>query len=152
MGKIIFNKKIEKVFPLFSALEEKKWVQGWNPEFIYPIEGDFIENSVFKTKSKNDFEMEFNWITSYLNTKEYLVIYTVFTENRVWTIKVKCEIKENNKTEAEITYTFTGLNQKGNEINSESLEKMYKEELKDWEVAINHFLETGKMLRNDQKK
>ncbi len=147
-ARIVLKDNIGNVFPLFSALGEKKWVQGWNPDFLYPPKGDFTENLVFKTKSNNDFEKDFNWITSYLNLKEYLVIYTVFTENRVWTIKVKCNIIEKDKTEAEITYTFTGLNEKGNKINSESLVKMYKNELKDWENAINYFLESGKMLEH----
>ena len=145
-ARIILNDSIEKVFPLFSPLEEKKWENSWNPDFLYPPKGEFIENMVFKTKSSNNIEKEFNWITSHLNTKDYLVIYTVFTENRVWTIKVQCIDIEKNKTEAEIKYTFTSLNEKGIAINSESLEKMYKKELKDWEVAINYFLETGKCL------
>jgi len=86
-ARIILNDSIEKVFLLFSPLEEKKWDNDWNPDFLYPQKGEFIENLVFKTKSSNKFEKEFNWIISYLNTKDHLVIYTVFTENRVWTIK-----------------------------------------------------------------
>jgi len=145
-ARIILNDSIEKVFPLFSPLEEKKWDNSWNPDFLYPPKGEFVENLVFKTKSNNKIEKEFNWIISYLNAKDYLVIYNVFTENRVWTIKVQCADIEKNKTEAEITYTFTGLNEKGIEINRESLETMYEKKLKDWEIAINYFLETGKTL------
>ena len=145
-ARIIFNDSIEKVFPLFSPLEEKKWDNSWNPDFLYPPKGEFVENLVFKIKSNNKIEKEFNWIISYLNAKDYLVIYNVFTENRVWTIKVQCADIEKNKTEAEITYTFTGLNEKGIEINRESLETMYEKKLKDWEIAINYFLETGKTL------
>lgn len=145
-ARILLNGNIEKVFPLFSPLEEKKWVPDWNPDFLYPPNGDFIENLVFKTKSSNEFEKEFNWITSYLNIEEFLVIYTVFTINRVWTIKVKCSTIDINKTEAEVSYTFTALNEKGNSINKDSLAIMYKNELKDWEASINFFLETGKML------
>jgi hypothetical protein len=61
---------------------------------------------------------------------------------------VQCEDIGKNKTAAEIKYTFTGLNEKGIEINRESLEKMYENGLKDWEAAINHFLETGKILHH----
>ena len=147
-AKIILNDSVKKVFPLFSPLEEKKWENGWNPDFLYPPKGEFVENLVFKTKSSNNSEKEFNWITSYLNTKDRLVIYTVFTVNRVWTIKVRCEDMGKNKTEAEIKYTFTSLNEKGIAINRESLEKMYKEKLKDWETAINHFLTTGKSFNH----
>lgn len=144
-ARIILNDSIEKVFPLFSPLEEKKWENDWNPDFLYPSNGEFVENLVFNTKSSNKIEKKFNWIISYLDIKDYLVVYTVFTENRVWTIKVQCVDIEKNKTAAEIKYTFTSLNKKGIEINRESLEKMYKKDLKDWETAINYFLKTGKI-------
>jgi hypothetical protein len=145
-ARIILNDRIEKVFPLFSPLGEKKWVNGWSPDFLFPINGDFKENLVFKTESSNTAEEEYNWITSYLSKEEYLVVYTVFTENRVWTIKVQC-IKTNlEKTEAQIIYTFTGLNKIGDEINRDSLEKMYSKDLKDWEHAINYYLDTGELL------
>ena len=26
----------ERVFPLFGAWEEKKWAEGWEPQFVYP--------------------------------------------------------------------------------------------------------------------
>ena len=58
---------------------------------------------------------------------------------------MQCVDIEKNKTAAEIKYTFPSLNKKGIEINRESLEKMYKKDLKDWETAINYFLKTGKI-------
>ncbi len=147
-ARIILEGSIENVFPLFSPIEEKKWEGDWNPDFLYPANGEFVENLVFKTKSHHKTEKEYNWIISHLDTKNYLVVYTVFTENRVWTIKVQCEDIGKNKTAAEIKYTFTSLNEKGIEINRESLEKMYEKELKDWEAAINHFLETRKVFHH----
>ena len=47
---------------------------------------------------------------------------------------------EENKTSAEITYTFIGLNELGNKINEHSLSSMYKNDLKDWEEEINNYL------------
>ncbi|MBI1766917.1 MAG: hypothetical protein HYR67_00920, partial [Bacteroidetes bacterium] len=46
-----------------------------------------------------------------------------------------------------ITYTYIGLNNEGNALNATALEKMYAHDLKDWEKAINYFLETGKVLK-----
>ena len=137
---IILKDEINKVFPLFSPMGEKKWVEGWDPEFIYPANGDWLENMVFRTKTGNASEKIYNWVLSHLNPKDYLVVYTVFTENRVWTIKVQCTGLEKKKTRAEITYTFVAINEKGNELNIEAIEKMYMHELKDWEEAVNNFL------------
>jgi hypothetical protein len=41
-----------------------------------------------------------------------------------------------------------GLNELGIERNASSLATMYKHDLKDWEHAINHYLETGSLLRH----
>jgi len=138
---IILNDTIERVFLLFSPLEEKKWVSGWEPTFIYPTNGAFKENLVFTTKSGNTIEKKYRWILSCLNLKDFLAIYTVSTENRIWTIKVQCEEFGKEKTQAEIRYTYTGFNERGNTLNRESLEKMYRNDLKDWEAAINYYLE-----------
>ena len=54
--KINVNESIEKVFPLFSPLGEKKWIAGWDPTFIYPTTGKFEENLIFKTDSTNEHE------------------------------------------------------------------------------------------------
>ncbi len=45
-----------------------------------------------------------------------------------------------------ITYTHTGLNALGNEIDKHAIEKMYARDLKDWEEAITHYLKTGNKL------
>jgi len=47
-----------------------------------------------------------------------------------------------------ITYTYVGLNDLGNRLNAHALESMFKHNLKDWELAINHYLETGSRLRH----
>lgn len=142
---IVLKANIDIVFPLFSALGEKKWVPGWDPEFVFPENGEFELNQVFKTRSSNDIEDVYNWITSYLNNDEKLVIYTVFTQNRVWTIGVDCN-ENAQKTHATITYTYIPLNGTGIKLNSIALQNMYMYELSDWENALNHYLETGNTI------
>ena len=40
----------EQVFPLFGALEEKKWAKGWEPEFVYPTPAHDQQGMVFTRK------------------------------------------------------------------------------------------------------
>ncbi len=75
------------VFPLFGAIEEKRWATYWNPE-------NFTSNS-------NDMERGATFITSHSNQ---------FKKNII------------------------------------SMQRIFKENLKDWENAINSFLEKGVML------
>ena len=147
-AKIYINESIEKVFPLFSPLGEKKWIADWDPKFIYPTTGEFEENLIFRTDSTNDQEDIFNWVITKLLKDEYLVIYTVFTVNRIWTIRVKCFKESDQLTMVEITYIYTGLNELGHKLNKFALDEMFKDGLKDWEKAINTYLETGSVLKD----
>lgn len=142
-AEIKLNADIDEVFPLFSPKGEMLWVTGWEPTFLFPQEGEPWDMLVFKTKASNLHENEFLWTTSHLDFENKLVVYTVFTDNRVWTIKVRCKCLIDNRTSTEISYTFTSLNSLGEEVNKAALDKMYQHNLKDWEEAINHYLING---------
>lgn len=144
------NGNIETSFPLFGAFEERKWAEGWNPTLIYPAEEIVEEGTTFKTTGPGHGETELLWIVSKYQPENNLIQYLVSTPNRYWTITVKCnQSLDKNKTTAEITYTFIGLNDSGNIINEHSLEKMYAYNLKDWEEAINYYLDKGKLLHQE---
>lgn len=138
---IICNGNIEKVFPLFGAFEERKWAKGWELSLLYPEEEKIDEGTTFKTDG-NDEESEYLWRVVKYYPKDYLIQYLVSTENRYWTITVICsKSKKENETLATITYTFLGLNEKGNRLNLLHIERMYKRKLKDWEEEINKYLD-----------
>ena len=39
----------EEAFPLFSAEGERRWVAGWNPRYVHPVEPGAGEGVVFQT-------------------------------------------------------------------------------------------------------
>src|SRR5690349_2327868 len=137
---IILNADIHKVFPLFGAFEERKWAKGWSPVLIYPSVERIEEGTTFKTAGHGHGEKEYLWLVSRYDTSQHLIQYIVSSENRWWTIRVKCIPMPSHKTKAEITYTFIGLNDLGNELNKHFIGAIYKEDLKDWETAINNYL------------
>jgi hypothetical protein len=139
----ILNGSVDKIFPLFGPVREKEWAAGWNPEIIYPLTVDVEKNMVFQTKGKHSGEEKYTWVISTFNPKNYQIEYTVSTSERIWLIQVQCEANE-LKTKATITYTYTALSPIGNERNKEALKKMFSNNLKDWQEAINYYLETGK--------
>lgn len=144
---IILNGNIHEVFPLFSPKGEEKWVRNWQPEYIFPENGEFIENMVFTTPSNNEKENQYNWILSYLNKILFKAIYTVSTPNRIWSVKVQCTAIEALKTIAVITYNYTALNSLGEKLNREAIINMYSESLKDWETAINYYINSGGKIK-----
>lgn len=134
----VANGAIEEVFPLFGAFEERKWAEGWDPEIIYPKQELMEEGTTFKVGGHGH---ESLWIVTKYELENYLVQYLVSTENRFWTITVKCDAMVNSaQTKATVTYTYTGLNEEGNQKNQESLHHMYSQDLKDWGEAINAYL------------
>ena len=54
---------------------------------------------------------------------------------------MKCSLYDlnENKSNATVTYTFIGLNEKGNELNRDHIQDMYKHNADDWVEAINNF-------------
>jgi hypothetical protein len=140
---ITINGNINKVFPLFGAFEERKWAKGWNPTLIFPSTEIIEEGSTFRTDGDGNIEKEFIWRVSKYEHENYLIQYLVSTENRYWTITIKCDSISDKQTKAMITYTFIGLNELGNKINSHLLEKMYINNLKDWQDPINYYLDNN---------
>ena len=94
------------------------------------------EGTTFKTQRNRHDETEFLWRVSKYDPQNYLVQYLVSTENRYWTITVKCRAVSDSSTSATVTYTYIGLNSLGNEINKHALDKMY-------------FITTGKVLKEN---
>ena len=147
---INLNAPLEKSFPLFGPVREKEWAPGWNPEILYSTTNLVEEHMVFKTPAHHGHgEPGFVWTVSKYLPDQALIEYMVFTPERLWWITIQCyEDTPNQTTEAEITYTYTGLTDMGNAINERALQMMYAHDLKDWEELINHYLETGERLEH----
>jgi hypothetical protein len=137
---ITLNWTIDKVFPLFGAFEERKWSPKWNPSLIYPETEIIEEGTTFKTAGHGHGEGEFIWRVSRFDKINHSIQYLVSSENRWWTITIQCNSSTDQKTQAEITYTFIGLNELGNEINRHFIDAIYRDNLENWQVAINEYL------------
>jgi hypothetical protein len=147
---ITLKAPIAKIFPLFNPVREKEWAAGWEPQFLVELTQaqDVEEHMVFRTPSVHGHdEIDYIWTISKYMPDQALIEYTVFTAERLWWITIQCrDDRVNRTTNAEITYTFTGLTDKGNAINEKALQVMFAHDLKDWEKAINHYLMTGERL------
>jgi len=137
---ILLNDRLDKVFPLFGAFEERKWSEGWNPSLIYPQKEIIEEGTTFRTHGHGHGENEFIWTVSKYDQARFLIQYLVYSPNRIWTITITCSPVSDHTSSAEITYSFTGLNETGNEINRHFLQIIYQHNLSDWAEDINHYL------------
>ena len=103
---------------------------------------------VFRTKAHGHGhdEQDFTWVITKYVKDEMLIVYSVYTHQRVWLITIQCAGTNDGKTKVRISYAYTGLTDEGNAHNEAAIAQMYRQDLKDWEKAINYFLETGKTL------
>ncbi len=144
-AEIILNDRIDKVFPLFGPVREMDWEYGWNPEIVYTNDRLVEKGMIFKSPARFEGEQPYVWVITQYRPSEYLIEYTVSSSDRVWFIQVGCE-PIGTKTKANVSYTFTALNEHGAELNRIALEQMYSSNLKDWEEALNYYLKTGRAL------
>ena len=52
-GAVSMALSAEEAFPLFSAEGERRWVAGWNPSYLHPVEPGAGEGVVFQTVKKD---------------------------------------------------------------------------------------------------
>jgi hypothetical protein len=146
---ITLHAPLEEVFPLFGPIREKEGAAGWEPQVLYSASGSVEEHMVFTTRAHHGHEPDSTWMVSKYHPDQAFIEYAVFAPGRLWWIAIRCrEGSVGETTEAKISYTYTGLTEKGNAINERALETMYRRNLKDWEESINHYLETGKRLEH----
>jgi hypothetical protein len=131
---------IETVFPLFGPELEKEWAPDWSYSPLFIDSKTPQEYSIFTKTSHGHNESMSVWVISKLDRMNSVIEYTLFTSLRVGIINIACKKMEADKTQATITYCFTGLTREGNGLSKHIVEKTFTNNLKDWEEAINTYL------------
>ncbi|MBX7151822.1 SRPBCC family protein [bacterium] len=145
---IVLNAPVDKVFPLFDPVNEKKWSHGWDFDPVFPADGSAQPGMVFTTHHHG--ESETIWRLNRIDTVNHGVEYFRLTVgSRLGIISINCSTMDSHSTKATVTYEFTALSEKGNEFILSFSESHYLEWMKEWEDAINHYLATGQILVNN---
>ncbi len=100
----------EQAFPLFTALGEKQWVPGWQPDLIYPASGELEEDQVFFTGQGQ--ERTF-WYVAHLDADRFEVDYIRATvTSRVARVQVRLQPNDQGCS-VEVTYRWTAITESG---------------------------------------
>lgn len=130
----------EVVFPLFSPVEERKWVEGWDPVLVYPASGEVQNGSVFLTHTAAS-ENPAVWVTAEFEPEKFKVRYLrMLVNDHVADIRIQCERGKNGSTLADIRYIFTGLSESGNASIAVFTEEHYAHWINGWKDSIERFL------------
>ena len=145
----INNGNIEQVFPLLCPVREKDWLDGWDYKMIHSESGLIEKDCIFTTP--NNGKLETIWHVTQYDKLNYKIEFLRLTpaEN---VVKINIQLEKINKqqTKAMIEYQYTALNEEQNKFIETELKQSFTDSMKWWEKAINHYLETGKMLIKDK--
>lgn len=141
---IQLNDTPDKILPLFTAYGETLWIIGWNPNYVYPEDGETQTGAIWTTQHNID-EPETIWVTVTYDITTHSASYiNVTAHQRVTRIDIQCHATENNQTSAQIIYTVTALGEEGVEFIKKFTQEHYEHWIQHgWRDAINHYLASG---------
>ena len=104
---------MEKTFPLFGAIEEKKWAEGWEPEVLYPSPAKDQLGMVFRVAHPH---MSSVWTCTAFDPASGHVQYVYYVSDALVTsIDIHLTQSDNAETHVSVLYERTALTSGANE-------------------------------------
>jgi hypothetical protein len=126
----------ERAFGMFTPLGERAWAQGWDPEFLHPLDGDACEGSVFITRAGG---VETIWTTIAHDPPRRAAYSRVTPGLHAVIVEVRLRPSEDGGTRADVSYAFTALTSAGNDAVVEMVDG-FGGWMEEWETSINRAL------------
>jgi hypothetical protein len=127
----------EEVFPLFGAWEEKKWAEGWDPQFVYPSSPSDQPGMIFTISHQG---MKSVWTNTALDAARGHVQYVhVIPDALVTLIDIHLTRGGANETRVSVVYERTALSPEAND-HVAHLAKGDAKSGPEWAEAINGYL------------
>jgi hypothetical protein len=135
----------EQVVPLFGAHEERKWADGWDPQFVYPTPARDQEGMVFKVAHGQRSSV---WINTALDLAAGHIQYAhVLNDAMATMIDIHATRQGPQKTTVTVVYERTALTPEANEHVQHST-KGDENAGKEWGEAMNaYFAKAGKSAK-----
>lgn len=133
---------LSRVMPLFTALGERKWAQGWEPQFL---SGGEERGSVFRTRTHAGTEVV--WIVTDYHPAEGHVSYARLAEgSNMGLVDVACSEPDTGGTDVSVRYTLTAVSGEGETFVGGFLAlDHYRSMIEEWRTSI------GKALASDAR-
>ncbi|MDX1479722.1 MAG: hypothetical protein R3301_18545 [Saprospiraceae bacterium] len=138
-----------EVFPLLCPVREADWLEDWQYEMIHSESGIVEQGCVFTTPHHGTHPT--TWYTVLHDPAQWQVQFVRVTPGEmVVHIAVHLEAFGTNQTRAHIAYTYTPLNDAQTSYVHHQLPEDFRNSMTWWETALNHYLQTGTMLRKSR--
>jgi hypothetical protein len=137
------DRTAETLFPLFSPEGEKLWVPGWEYENIMGTTA-LHEDYVFLTESHDHAAGEAVWIVKDYDPEAYRVqYYKIEPKEKVGIVTVICTPLDDSSTRVDVTYTYTGLSERGNRFIADFTKEDYEDFIKEWKNLLETYFKKG---------
>jgi hypothetical protein len=135
-----------RVFPLLCPVRETEWADGWLPELAISCSGIAERDCVFITPEKPGKAI---WYTTRHEPENWFVEMLKIVPG-VTACRLEIRLTPNaDGCFADVTYSHTSLGAAGDEFVAGFTADSYQKFMRIWEKELNHFLNTGSMLRRD---
>jgi hypothetical protein len=134
-----------QVFPLLCPVREVEWIPGWEPDVVYSCSGHGEEDCVFVTQ---DDAAEAVWVITHHDEDAGLLEF-VKTTHAVLVTRIRIQLEDGGPGGclAHISYRSTSLSPRGDGLVASCTAEQWEAFMRRWEARLNHFLATGRMLR-----
>jgi hypothetical protein len=125
----------DEAMSLFTARGERRWVDGWNPEFPAGEPDDEEEGTIFVTTASG---LPTYWVVAARGTGR--VLYARVTpELHAGTVEVCERGSDTSRTQIDVTYDLSALTPEG-ATELERFASGYQAEIRGWQDAIESAL------------
>lgn len=136
------NRPVDEVFPLLSPEGETLWVPGWKYENLSGSP-DLHEDYVFLTRDHDHASSEALWIVKrYEPGNHHVQFYKVEPGDKVGVVSVTCKSSGADETRVQVTYSYTGLSEKGNEFVESFTREAYYEFIGEWQCLMQKYFDS----------
>jgi hypothetical protein len=134
------------VFPLLCPVREAEWAEGWLPDFVISSSGAAERDCVFVTPDERG---KVIWYVTRHEPERWFVEMLKILPG-VTACRLEIQLSANGGgCFADVTYSYTSLSAAGDELVAAFTPEHYKKSMQAWERAMNHFLKTGYLLRDE---
>jgi hypothetical protein len=141
------NAPVTHVFPLLCPVREADWIEGWEPSLVITNSGVAEPDCVFVTR---DGDADATWvITRHSPGEGALEMVKLVPGVAVTRIAIGLRPLDAGACAADISYQLTALSTAGTTRVAAFSEGYFSEFMARWERRLNHYLDTGEMLRED---
>ena len=135
----------ENVFPLLCPTREYDWIESWKCELVFSKSGFAELDCIFSTHFPGD-EQEI-WVVDCYEPNS-LIQFVRTSPNRVIRYRISLTDNADGTTSAKWEQTITSLTEAGNDYIENCTNADFSERIKGLEKLLNHYLETGEMLKS----